>query len=138
MNTIYKILSISFFFVLILTSCEDVIELDLATSAQQYVFDANLNATDSSCVVQLSKTANYYETNDFEAIEDATVVLNLSNGNNYTLTAGSAGQYSPPASRVRRASRHRFAHHLRQLAGVQHARLLLELRQRLAAASVWR
>jgi hypothetical protein len=97
MNTINKIIVQFSFFALTLllfTSCEDIIVLDLEEAAEQYVIEANLNASDSSCRVKLSKTNTYYETNDFELIEGASIVLNLSNGNTYTLSEGASGNYA--------------------------------------------
>jgi hypothetical protein len=92
MNIYHKIFLL-LFFLPFLTSCEDVIVLDLEESAQRFVIEANLNATDSSCVVKISKSGGFYQTNNFEKIENATLLLNLSNGNSYNFSESSAGEY---------------------------------------------
>lgn len=74
-------------------SCEDVITLDLESSAQRHVIEAKIDLGDSSCLVKISKTADFYDANEFDKVEDASINLNLSNGNSYSLTEIENGVY---------------------------------------------
>lgn len=90
---IYNKFFLLLFFLPLLMSCEDVIVLDLEESQQRYAIEANLNASDSSCVVKISQSGGFYQTNDFNKIENASLLLNLSNGNSYNFTEVEAGEY---------------------------------------------
>ncbi len=78
----------------LLSSCEDVIILDLEESAERIIIEASLDATDSVCTVLMSKSHSFYEDNNFDKIEAANISLILSNGNSYTLQESSPGAYS--------------------------------------------
>ena len=76
------------------TSCEEVIQLDLDTSAQRVVAEANLNATEGRCTVLLSKSGGFYESNTFEKIPGASIEVLTSNGNSILLLEQGNGEYS--------------------------------------------
>ena len=88
---IFKMLLVITFFAI--TSCEEVIELDLNTVAEQTVIEANLNATDKTCTVIISKSDDFYADNDFEKISGASITISTSSGNTYTLNDQGEGQY---------------------------------------------
>lgn len=75
-------------------ACEEVIELELDTSEQRLVIEANLNATTGLCQLKLSLSGGFYESNDFEKINGAEVVLTTSSGGNYLLGAEGNGIYT--------------------------------------------
>jgi hypothetical protein len=88
-NTISLLISIAFSF----SSCEKVIDLDLNSKNAQIVIEANISNLNEPCIVKLTKTANYNESNIFSAITDAQVVLSDNVGNIDTLIETSAGIY---------------------------------------------
>lgn len=88
---IFKMLLAIIFFAI--TSCEEVIELDLNTATEQTVIEANLNVTDKTCTVIISKSDDFYADNDFEKITGASIAISTSSGNTYTLIDQGEGQY---------------------------------------------
>ena len=85
---------LAFICLLMLSACEEVIQLELDTANQRVVTEANFNATEGRCTVSLSKSGGFYELSNFEALEDASVVLIRSSGQDITLTDLGNGQYS--------------------------------------------
>lgn len=66
---------ISFIIILmIITSCEKVIEIDLNSEQPQLVVEAIIS-TDSICIVSLTKTSSYYSTDEQVYVEDAEVII---------------------------------------------------------------
>lgn len=63
-----------------LCACEEVIELELDSSEQRVVVEANLDAGTGVCAVWLRKSGDFYQTNDFETINGAIIQLQTSNG----------------------------------------------------------
>lgn len=55
-------------------SCEKVIDLDLNTAEPLFVVEATI-LKDSVCTVELTRTANYFSTDDPEYIEDAEITI---------------------------------------------------------------
>jgi len=87
-----------FLFVIILfSSCEKVINIDLNSKDSQIVIEASISNQSEPCVVMLTQTINYNESNNFPAISDATVVLSDNVGNIDTLIETSAGIYETSA-----------------------------------------
>lgn len=88
-RNIYLILPLILAFVL--TSCEEIVKLDLDTTDPKLVIDATM-AEDSLCVVYLTKTQDYYDNNDAPKVSDA--VIRISDGTNTeTLVETKAGVY---------------------------------------------
>ncbi len=80
-------------FLMMATSCEEVIQLDLKNSEPRVVIEANLNATSGECTVQATKSAGFYEDNVFTGIQGATVELNNGSGVSFSLAEISPGVY---------------------------------------------
>lgn len=80
-------------FALSFAACEDVIELDLGEAEQQTVVEAYIQTNTGICEVKLSKTRTFYEDNNFETIEDATVELTLADGSIVALSDENGGVY---------------------------------------------
>jgi len=74
-------------------SCEEVITLELDTSEQKIIIEANLDATNKTCTVNLSKSGDFYETNNFEKIQGADISINTPDGNSYQLNNFGNGVY---------------------------------------------
>lgn len=93
-----KLNSILFFLILalflVLASCEDVIKLDLKNSPSRTVIEATLNASKGKCLVQVSKSLDFYQTDSFARVEKATVQLINGSGAVKTLPELSPGVYS--------------------------------------------
>jgi hypothetical protein len=75
-NTKYMLFTLLVIFTL--TSCEEVIEIDLNTANPVLVVEAKLYK-DSLATVLLTKTANYFSMETPEAVEDATITI-IANG----------------------------------------------------------
>ena len=78
---------------LALTSCQELIELDLQSAGPRVVAEANLDATKGRCTVALSQSGDFYETNTLDKIEGASVQLNASTGEIWMLKGLGNGQY---------------------------------------------
>ncbi len=79
--------------VLLLCSCEKVIQLDLNDSVAKYVIEAVIADQPGSCRVLLTQTKDFDENNTFNGISGAQVTISDNNGNPQTLLETSAGVY---------------------------------------------
>jgi hypothetical protein len=74
-----KINNISLFLTLgllvLLASCEEVIQLDLKNVASKMVIDGTINSTTGECRVVVTKSLDFYQTDSFAKIPGATVDL---------------------------------------------------------------
>ncbi|MDX2415705.1 MAG: DUF4249 domain-containing protein [Bacteroidales bacterium] len=59
---------------LILSSCEEVIEIDLNSASPELVIEATIYQ-DSVCIARLTRTVNYFSTEYPDFVEDATVSI---------------------------------------------------------------
>ncbi len=73
-------------------SCEEVIDLDLNSSAPKLVAEG-LIEKDSAAWIRLSYTTDYFTTEEPTFLEDATVVLSDKSGNSEQLTYQGKGLY---------------------------------------------
>ncbi|MBO2031106.1 DUF4249 domain-containing protein [Siccationidurans ginsengisoli] len=79
---------------LVSTSCEKVVNLNLKTSPTQLVIEGNLVDDNRPCQVSLSTSANYTDTNTFAPVTGATVTLADNAGSTETLREATPGQYT--------------------------------------------
>ncbi|MES2419559.1 MAG: DUF4249 domain-containing protein [Bacteroidota bacterium] len=82
---------------LFLTSCEDVIDVDLDTAAPRLVIDASIdwerNTIGNEQKIKLSTTTGYYS-NEFPTVSGATITVSNSTGNIFNFIEMSiAGEY---------------------------------------------
>ncbi|MEM1218577.1 MAG: DUF4249 domain-containing protein [Bacteroidota bacterium] len=77
---------------LVLTSCTEVIELDLEGIDPQIVIEAEVDATNGVAKVSLSQSQDLYDDAAFTALEGAAVHLMI-DGNSIELGEESTGQY---------------------------------------------
>lgn len=82
---------------LFLTSCEDVIDVDLDTAAPRLVIDASIdwerNTIGNEQKIKLSTTTGYYS-NEFPIVSGATITVSNSTGNIFNFIETSiAGEY---------------------------------------------
>mgnify|MGYP006196852493 CR=1 FL=1 len=79
-----KNIKISFVYLLILvgiTSCEEVIELDLATTEPKVVIEGIITDQPGPYTVTIKKTADFYDRNNFPAGTGATIIITDDVGN---------------------------------------------------------
>jgi len=93
MKKIYKITTILFLSILFFNSCNDIIELDLKNTEPRIVIEANLNMSDSTFVVNITKSNGFYDETEYEKIKDAKIILKNSNGTTYTIPEIEDGKY---------------------------------------------
>lgn len=79
--------------ILFLFSCEEVIEVELNEADQRIVIEGNIEADQQKAIVEISKSGSFYETNDFEKINGADVVLLSETGEEFELSQTSDGKY---------------------------------------------
>jgi len=76
------------------TGCEKIVDLNLKTSTAQLVIEGNLVDDNRPCQVSVSRSANYTDTNTFEAVRGATITLTDNAGGLETLReTATPGQY---------------------------------------------
>jgi hypothetical protein len=68
------------FAIMSLTSCEEIIELDLENAASKIVIDAIVDATAQNARVILTKSNGFYDPIALDFVADATVNLTLADG----------------------------------------------------------
>jgi len=83
-----------YLFLFVFASCEEVIQLDLKNSEPRTVIDATLNATKGICVVRVTKTLGFYETDSLVTIDGASVELVNGSGKVQSLHEIGQGVYS--------------------------------------------
>lgn len=86
---ILLIVSIPFF-----NSCEDVIDIDIDNSNQQIVIEAAITDTEGPHYVKISKTGDYFKSQEFEKINNALAIISDNKGTFDTLSEVSAGTYA--------------------------------------------
>ena len=83
-----------FIFAIFLTSCTEVIEIDLNSSNPALVIEGSITNEAGPYSIKLSKSVNYDESNTFPAVSGATVIISDDAGNRDTLTEGAGGIYT--------------------------------------------
>lgn len=77
----------------IFASCEDQIDLKLKDAPAVLVVDAWINDLPGEQVIKLNKSQPFFDASVPPGVSGATVVLNDSEGNSYTFSEKSAGEY---------------------------------------------
>ena len=78
------------------TSCEKVIDVQLENNEQKLVIDAVLTDEEGGCMVRLSQTKHFSESNVFRGLSDATVTISDPTGNVFALLEEESGIYRHP------------------------------------------
>lgn len=80
------------------SSCEKVINVDLDESENKYVIEGDVsNVSATANRVKISQTKKFDEENTFTGISGATVTIQVNNGTTYTLPETSIGIYATTA-----------------------------------------
>ncbi len=88
-------LSIIPFFVLLLSSCNDVIQIKLDQGSKLYVIDAFVNDLRSLQTIKVTTSDNYFSNKEAPPVTNANVVLkDITTNTQYTFTYTSNGNYT--------------------------------------------
>jgi|WetSurMetagenome_2_1015567.scaffolds.fasta_scaffold31944_2 hypothetical protein len=85
---------IFFSLIILLTSCEDVIEIELNYMEPKLVIEGVITDSDNQCVIKLSKTADYFNKKTNPAVTDAVITLTDNKGRIVNFTEVEPGIYS--------------------------------------------
>lgn len=80
-------------FVVILTSCEKVIKLDLRTAPAKYVIEGDITNQSGPYRVHISKTIPFYNDNKYPGVVGATITIKDNTGFQEVLTDKGNGDY---------------------------------------------
>ena len=89
----YYILFLSTFLILF-SSCEDVIDVTLPESESQIVVDAWLTNLEGRQVIKLTTTQPYFDNTLAEGIDNAIINISNNNGTNFSFTSEGNGVYT--------------------------------------------
>jgi hypothetical protein len=78
------------------TACQKVVDINLNASAPRLIIEGGLSDQLNSCTVNLSKSVNYNESNNFPAVSGAIVIISDNLGNTTTLSEINPGLYADP------------------------------------------
>lgn len=79
---------------LILASCEDVVDVDLETRPPQLIVDAWITDTDSLQVLTLTTSAPYFDNSSSNYVDDAIVTITNGGGESLALNSLGQGRYA--------------------------------------------
>lgn len=80
-------------FLVALSSCEKVIDIDLNSSDPQYVVEGEITNEARPYQIKITKTVNFSESNNFPTVSGAVVTIADDAGNTETLTETKSGIY---------------------------------------------
>jgi hypothetical protein len=84
--------------VVVFSSCERVIDINLNAVQKKYVIEGNItNITGNTTTVLLTQTKNFDEDNDFVGVSGAAITITDDNNTPVPLTESSAGVYTTTA-----------------------------------------
>ncbi|MCB9189799.1 MAG: DUF4249 domain-containing protein [Flavobacteriales bacterium] len=84
---------ILFLTIVALSSCEKVILVDLNEADRVYVIEGQITNIEDMNFIKISKSDDFYETEEFETISDATITVTDDQGNVSNFTEVSDGLY---------------------------------------------
>jgi len=88
---------LTLFFLVLLSSCEKEINIDLNTTNPRVVIEGNVSNKDGESVVKITKTQNFDETTPFPTVSDAFVsITDTVLSKTYILTESELGIYKNP------------------------------------------
>lgn len=80
--------------VLVTSSCEKIIQVDLGDAPNQFVIEGVITDQEEAQLVKLSRSVPFSETNSFPAVQGATVKVSDDTGNNWIFTETQTGNYT--------------------------------------------
>ena len=91
-----QILFLAFISAAILSSCEKVVDVDLTDSEPKLVIDAGISDKDVNHIVKISKTIPFNQSNGFNGVSGAQVILTAPDGQQIAFTQTEPGIYQSP------------------------------------------
>ncbi|MEJ6981112.1 DUF4249 domain-containing protein [Pedobacter sp. P351] len=91
-----QILLLVFLTVIFFSSCEKVVDVDLKDAEPKLVIEAYLSDQNINHIVRISKTISFNNSNQFNGLSGAQVVLRIPGGQQITFTETQAGIYHSP------------------------------------------
>jgi hypothetical protein len=88
-----KTLLIFFSVIILLTSCEDVIEIELNYIEPKLVIEGVINDFDNQCIIKLSKTTDYFNQKTNPPVSDAVITLTDNVGTIVNFNESEPGTY---------------------------------------------
>jgi hypothetical protein len=82
-----------FLSILLFTSCEKVIDVNVRDADKKLVIEGVLTDQSGDCLVKISRTKSLSSTNDFDGVSGASVQIRDNNGTVVQLRETAAGQY---------------------------------------------
>ncbi len=89
----YKITISLIITILFISSCTDIIELDLKNTEPHIVIEAKLNISDSTFRADITMSNDFYNNEDFKLVTNAEVILQKTGGETYTIPEAEDGVY---------------------------------------------
>lgn len=86
--------SIFFLAMVLLASCQDVIDIKIDSAASQIVFEGSITDQQAVQTIKISKSVNYTDKNVYPAVTGATVMVTDSKGNTIPFTEKDPGTYA--------------------------------------------
>lgn len=77
---------------MLITACTEIIQIDINNSEPQVVVEASIGHGETAMVI-LTQSVDFYTTNEYPPIQDATVTLTDNEGTTETLTQTAPGMY---------------------------------------------
>ncbi len=80
-------------FIIILTACEEVVDINLKEAPSAVVVDAWLNDKEEVQIIKLTETQPYFDSSEPKGVAGANVTITDSEGNVFAFTEGNNGEY---------------------------------------------
>jgi hypothetical protein len=82
-----------FSLIVLLASCEDVIEIDLKNTESRIVIEGTISDLGNGCTIKISKTVDYFKPGTYPAVSSAIVSVSDYSGNTFNFTETESGIY---------------------------------------------
>ena len=76
-----------------ITSCEEVIKVELDNADPQLVIEANVSDNPNNNFVKITRSTNFYNPSEYEDISGAEITVSEINGDSFTFSETSPGKY---------------------------------------------
>ena len=87
-----KIITVTMF-LLLLTNCEEVIQVDLENTEPKIVIEANISNDPENNIVRITKSTDFYTPSEYETVSDAEIFVTDENGGSFPFAETEPGTY---------------------------------------------
>jgi len=91
---LYINLFFAFAALFLLSSCEDIIEIDLSDAKERIIIEGTVNSSTEVAHVLITRSNGFYDSTELEKITGAIVYLETESGLRYDFLEGTEGDYS--------------------------------------------